>query len=225
MFTRLSKVDTTGASGAQPASPATSATPSGAMLSPPMPAGLASSLAGGPGHPGSYGSLSAFGTKKSAASVISPDMRLRGDVESEGDVQLEGEIHGTVRAPTLTIAEGGAVYGDIYVDTMRVLGKIVGGTQARVVDLAKSAHVTGDIFHQVLTIETGAYIDGHCKRVEIAEAQPAEPVMEKRVEQRAALRPRSRPEPVSTETPDGPAETKGADRIAQMLSRLENSPS
>ncbi len=36
------------------------------------------------------------------------------------------------------------------------------------VTLAKTAKVTGDILHQTLAIEPGAFLEGHCKRIEHA---------------------------------------------------------
>jgi cytoskeletal protein CcmA (bactofilin family) len=32
--------------------------------------------------------------------------------------------------------------------------------------LAKSAHVVGDIWHELLAIDSGAFVEGHCKRTD-----------------------------------------------------------
>ena len=167
--------------------------------------------------------------KKSATSIVTADLKIKGDLESEGDIQLEGQVFGTVSAPSLTISESGAVHGEIFVDTLRVYGKIVGTSRAKVVDLAKSSHVVGDIFHQQLTIETGAYIDGHCKRVDNAEVKPApkEAVREVRApEPRAEAPARSEPPPRTTLRARARAEaaseskSEGGDRIAAMLGKI-----
>jgi cytoskeletal protein CcmA (bactofilin family) len=51
--------------------------------------------------------------------------------------------------------------------------------------LTKTARVTGDIVHQNLTIEAGAFLEGHCRRIEAeragsgAKVQPAGSTAEK----------------------------------------------
>ena len=45
-----------------------------------------------------------------------------------------------------------------------VNGTINGRIKARSVELFSSAHVVGDIMHEDLSIETGAFLEGHCKR-------------------------------------------------------------
>ncbi|MBI3452656.1 MAG: polymer-forming cytoskeletal protein [Rhodospirillales bacterium] len=116
--------------------------------------------------------------KKGMPSIIAGDFRVTGDVVSDGDIQLDGTVHGNVRTHTLTVGESGAVHGEIIAEAVRVLGKVCGPIRAKSVELARTAHVVGDIRHETLTIDTGAFIDGHCKRLD------GEPV---RSEERLAL--------------------------------------
>jgi cytoskeletal protein CcmA (bactofilin family) len=109
--------------------------------------------------------------KKGMPSIIGADFRVSGDVVSDGDVQLDGTIHGNVRARALTIGESGVVHGEIAAETVRVLGKVTGPIRAKVVELARTAHVVGDIRHASLTVDTGAFIDGHCKQVDESEVK------------------------------------------------------
>lgn len=109
--------------------------------------------------------------KKGMPSIIGADFRVSGDVVSDGDVQLDGTIHGNVRARALTIGESGVVHGEIAAESVRILGKVTGPVKARVVELARTAHVVGDIRHASLTIDTGAFIDGHCKQVDESEVK------------------------------------------------------
>ena len=44
-------------------------------------------------------------------------------------------------------------------------GSISGQIKSREVNLSKTAHVVGDILHENLAIETGAILEGHCKRM------------------------------------------------------------
>jgi len=106
--------------------------------------------------------------KKSAApSFISTDMRLVGDVASDGEVQIDGTVNGDIRTKTLLVGETASIKGEIVAETVRVHGEIVGQIKATNVTLAKTAHMVGDILHENLAIEEGAYLEGHCKRMEI----------------------------------------------------------
>ena len=104
------------------------------------------------------------GSGKGMPSIISTDFRVAGNVTSEGDIQLDGSVEGNVKARSLTIGQGGAVRGEVKADKVQVQGTVTGPIRARTVEIAKSAKVTGDVFYESLTVETGAVIDGACKR-------------------------------------------------------------
>lgn len=101
----------------------------------------------------------------STPSIISSDVRIVGDVQSQGEVQIDGTIDGDIRTQTLLVGEGARVTGEIVADTVIVRGSVTGQVKARSVELAKTARLIGDILHEDLAIETGAFLEGHCKRV------------------------------------------------------------
>jgi len=103
--------------------------------------------------------------KPSAPSIISADLRIVGDLQSQGEIQVDGAIDGDIRTHTLLIGEGAHITGEIVADNIVVHGNISGQVKARSVQLAKTAHVIGDILHEDLAIETGAFLEGHCKRM------------------------------------------------------------
>lgn len=102
-------------------------------------------------------------------SIISRDLSIVGDLLSDGEIQIDGKVNGDIRTRTLIIGETARVKGEIVAETCHVLGRIDGQIKAKVVKLADSAHVVGDILHEDLSIETGAFLEGHCKRMVIAE--------------------------------------------------------
>lgn len=104
--------------------------------------------------------------KASAPSLISADLRISGDLVSSGDIHVEGAVEGDIRSATLTIGEGAEVRGAIQCETVRVCGAVVGQIQAHRVELTRTAKVTGDILHELLSIESGAFIEGNCRRIE-----------------------------------------------------------
>lgn len=103
--------------------------------------------------------------KPAAPSLISADLHIVGDIQSQGEIQVDGAIDGDIRAHSLLIGEGAHIIGNIVADLVIVHGNVTGQIKARSVELAKSAHVIGDILHEDLAIETGAFLEGHCKRM------------------------------------------------------------
>lgn len=99
-------------------------------------------------------------------SIISADLKISGDLMSDGDIQIDGVIEGDVQSKTVTVGEAAHVKGSIAADTVRVCGSVTGQVKGTSVTLAKTAKVTGDILHQTLAIEPGAFLEGHCKRIE-----------------------------------------------------------
>lgn len=102
-------------------------------------------------------------------SIISRDLKIVGDLLSEGEIQIDGRVNGDIRTKVLIVGETAHVKGEIVAETVRVLGHVDGQIKAKVVKLAVTAHVVGDILHEDLSIETGAFLEGHCKRMAIPE--------------------------------------------------------
>ncbi len=117
--------------------------------------------------------------KPAVPSLLSADLRIDGDVFSTGPVQVDGEIEGDIRAPHLTVGANAKLSGHIDAETAKISGAVTGHIDARNVVLLPSAKVTGDILHENLTIEAGAFVDGNFKRArkgaQEAEAPKAEP--------------------------------------------------
>lgn len=100
-----------------------------------------------------------------APSIISADMKIVGDLQSDGEIHIDGQVDGDIRTKALLVGETALVRGEIHADVIEVHGRVDGQIKARTVHLAKKAHVVGDIVHEDLSIETGAFLEGHCKRI------------------------------------------------------------
>jgi len=101
----------------------------------------------------------------SPPSIISADLKVVGDLNSECEIQVDGAIDGDIRTKILLVGEAAIIKGEIVAETVYVHGSINGQVKAKNVNLAKTAHVVGDILHENLSIETGAFLEGHCKRL------------------------------------------------------------
>lgn len=108
-------------------------------------------------------------------SIISADLKIDGNVTSDGDIQIDGSVSGDIKTRTLTLGESGEVRGGISAESVRVCGTVEGEVRATTVILTKTAKVRGDVLHESLAIESGAFIDGHCKRTTGNEIKQQEP--------------------------------------------------
>ncbi len=99
-------------------------------------------------------------------SIISPDLKIVGNLKSDGEIQIDCTVKGDIKAHMLTVGEQGKVDGSTVAETVRIFGTVNGRVQAKTVRLDKSAKVTADITHETLTIEAGAYFEGQVLSLE-----------------------------------------------------------
>lgn len=97
-------------------------------------------------------------------SIVSPEMRVTGNLVSAGEVQIDGHVDGDVKAETLTVGEQGQINGTVQAAHLRVLGHIDGEIHAENVTVLASGRINGDVIHDSLAIEAGAMVEGHCRR-------------------------------------------------------------
>jgi cytoskeletal protein CcmA (bactofilin family) len=94
------------------------------------------------------------------ASLISQDLTLEGGIEGEGELHVDGVIRGDVRIARLTLGETGHIEGAIHAETVDVRGRVIGSITAKQVRLYGAAYVDGDITHEQLSVEPGAFFQG-----------------------------------------------------------------
>src|SRR5262249_21680269 len=101
-----------------------------------------------------------------APSIISPDLKIKGDLICNGDIQIDGTIEGDVVSRSITVGEGADVRGAISGEAVRICGSVNGQIKGTTVTLAKTAKVVGDVLHQTLSIDPGAFFEGQCRRID-----------------------------------------------------------
>jgi cytoskeletal protein CcmA (bactofilin family) len=106
-----------------------------------------------------------------APSILSADITVTGDVASEGEIQIDGKVKGDVRCCMLTVGVTGCLSGQVFADNALIRGKVEGQIRAHNVTLTRTARVIGDILHESLMIEPGAYIEGRCERLDAVAAK------------------------------------------------------
>ena len=114
--------------------------------------------------------------------VIGNGLKIKGDVSAEGLVEVNGQIEGDVRCTSLVIASNVQIVGSVAAEKVVVNGRVEGPKGGDVV-LKSKAHVVGDIRHQSLTIEKGAYFEGRAAQAHGANGrQPDAPMTKVRGE-------------------------------------------
>lgn len=103
---------------------------------------------------------------KPAASILSSDITVVGNIRTTGDVIVEGTIEGDIRAHLLTVGETATIKGEIIADDVVVNGRIIGRVRGLKVRLTSTARVEGDIIHKTIAIESGAHFEGSVQRQE-----------------------------------------------------------
>lgn len=107
------------------------------------------------------------------ASLISSDITIEGDIIGDGELQADGVVRGDVRVARLTIGETGHVEGSIFAEVVEVRGRVVGAITAKQVRLYGTAYIDGDITHEQLAMETGAFFQGRSLKFQRPAPQPA----------------------------------------------------
>lgn len=100
-----------------------------------------------------------------APSIISSDVKITGNLLSPGEVQFDGHMEGDLTCGNLTVGERAEIDGSLTANRVVVHGVVKGSIRARIVHLHATAKLTGDIIHEDLTVDSGAYIEGRCLHV------------------------------------------------------------
>ena len=112
------------------------------------------------------------GASRGIPSIISPDLKIVGDLKGHGAIQIDGMIEGDIDVPLLTVGEQGKIDGSTVAETVQIYGTVNGRVEAKTVRIDKSAKVTADIAHETLTIEAGAYFEGKVHPLKGASTAP-----------------------------------------------------
>ena len=101
---------------------------------------------------------------KMVPSIIGEDLSISGNVTSKGEIQVDGEIQGDINCGSLLLGDRSHVTGGVIAEDIVVRGRVVGSIRGLRVTLQAQSHVEGDIYHQSLAIEQGAYFEGKSRR-------------------------------------------------------------
>ncbi len=104
------------------------------------------------------------GKTVSVPSIISDNAKFKGNIVSDGIVHIDGQLTGDISCEELVIGIKGQVKGKINAKRLYVYGIFDGIADVESLFIAKTAKLKGDVSHNNIAIEPGAYIDGRCLR-------------------------------------------------------------
>ena len=148
--------------------PATPGSTTGAAPAGPTPAPAPAPAASAP-------QTADLGPKKAprVASLFANDITLEGGLSGDGELQVDGVVRGDIRVSRMTVGETGHVEGGIYAETAEIRGRVIGSITAKQVRLYGACYVDGDITHEPLAIESGAFFPGRSLKFQRAATAPA----------------------------------------------------
>jgi cytoskeletal protein CcmA (bactofilin family) len=107
--------------------------------------------------------------KDAIPSLVSANLQVVGNLTTDGELQIDGMVEGDVSCGRLTVGETAVISGEIKADEVEIRGTVQGKIHGRSVHVAKMARMVGDIWHDSLSMEAGAFLDGHLRRNSSAE--------------------------------------------------------
>ena len=99
---------------------------------------------------------------KSIETIIGPSVRVEGDFKGEGDLIIEGILVGSLQTKNnLKIGENAVVEAGIKANNAFISGKVKGNLVIKgKLEITGTAIILGDIKTQLISIESGAIIQG-----------------------------------------------------------------
>lgn len=94
--------------------------------------------------------------------VVGPSVNVEGDFSSEGNIVVKGTVSGSVNTSRLlTVEDGAKIFANVKAGNAHISGSVKGNVKVMDrLDLSATAQVLGDIVCKVLTVESGALIQG-----------------------------------------------------------------
>ncbi len=100
--------------------------------------------------------------------ILGVGSSMRGTLMVQGTLRIDGEFEGDIlNCERIEIGEHGLMRADVEVKEALVEGRVMGNIRALgTVQMRSGAQVHGDVSAMSVTIEPGAYFNGHCSMLE-----------------------------------------------------------
>ena len=89
-------------------------------------------------------------------------------------------MQGDIKGVRVVIGETARVTGGVEAEDVIILGHVMGSVRGLRVSLQSASHVEGDVYHQALVMEQGAFFEGTSRRADNPLAEPPVPELRMR---------------------------------------------
>jgi cytoskeletal protein CcmA (bactofilin family) len=110
-------------------------------------------------------------------SYIARDTSFEGNVICDGEIHIDGAVRGSVRAQTCLVEAHGEIHGELVAQHIFIRGRVIGPVTGTHVSIQAGAHVEGNITHETIGIENGAYIYGAMRQGGLGQDQARSPAV------------------------------------------------
>lgn len=101
-------------------------------------------------------------------SIIASDVEIIGNLAAKVDIHVDGSVQGDIACGSIVQGSESKISGKIIAENARLAGTVEGSIEARDLIIEASAHISGDIQYETLTIEQGSRVEGKFKHATAA---------------------------------------------------------
>ena len=97
--------------------------------------------------------------------LIGKTCKITGNIVTKESIRIDGHVHGNIETDNhASVTEGASIEGNIRGSELYIAGKVLGNiTATRVIELAKTANITGDMITAKIHVHSGAIFNGTTK--------------------------------------------------------------
>lgn len=116
--------------------------------------------------------------------IIGPSVKIEGNFVTEGNMIIEGVVCGSIKtSKSLKVGPTAKIFANISAHNALISGEIQGNLNiAGKLELTDSAKIFGDIKTSILSIASGATINGKCQMADKSKSQQPETTKQKKID-------------------------------------------
>lgn len=108
--------------------------------------------------------------------IIGPNCRMTGTLQSDGGIRIEGIFEGTLQTTgNLVVSESATVLAEVQAYNVSISGSVKGNVTANKVEITETGKVWGDLSINSLLLHEGAYLKGQTNMAGTVEPPVIEP--------------------------------------------------
>ncbi len=106
--------------------------------------------------------------------LVAANTEVQGNLSFQDQLYINGKVVGNVvseqETSAVVISEEGVLHGEIHVPNVVINGRVAGDVYAsNRLELAKNAHVTGNLYYNLVEMHLGARVEGQLVHQDFAE--------------------------------------------------------